>query len=364
MDAAAGASREIEVSTDRFDPVADTVAHALETPDLEQPYAALGVKDDEYARIREILGRRPTGAELAMYSVMWSEHCSYKSSKMHLKKFGELSQDTPRGPLLAGIGENAGVVDIGQGYAVTFKAESHNHPSFVEPYQGAATGVGGIVRDILAMGARPIGVMDSLRFGPLDEADTRRVLPGVVAGVGGYGNCLGLPNIGGEVQFHRTYLGNPLVNALCVGVLRHEDRVLQVPASALFIDTRKVAEETASDSGSPAAAAGQATGNGQPSGTDGAAGAAPKAQIRAGAQEGAQAGVQEGAQGSTAAAAQAGSLRYAVYRVENGRARLSPVKTGMRSATHVQVLDGLKEGDVVIVQPDDRVAEGVRIEGH
>lgn len=147
-------------------------------------------------------------------------------------------------------------------------------------------------------------------------------------------------------------------------VLRHEDRVLQVPASALFIDTRKVAEETASDSGSPAAAAGQATGNGQPSGTDGAAGAAPKAQIRAGAQEGAQAGMQEGAQGSTAAAAQAGSPRYAVYRVENGRARLSPVKTGMRSATHMQVLDGLKEGDVVIVQPDDRVAEGVRIEGH
>ncbi len=201
----------------------DTVEHAAQTPDLEQPYAALGVKDDEYASIREILGRRPTSAELAMYSVMWSEHCSYKSSKVHLKKFGELSQDTPRGPLLAGIGENAGVVDIGQGYAVTFKAESHNHPSYVEPYQGAATGVGGIVRDILAMGARPIGVMDSLRFGPLDEADTHRVLPGVVAGVGGYGNCLGLPNIGGEVQFHESYLGNPLVNALCVGVLRHED---------------------------------------------------------------------------------------------------------------------------------------------
>ena len=201
----------------------DTVAHALETPDLEQPYAALGVKDEEYDRIRKILGRRPTSAELAMYSVMWSEHCSYKSSKAHLRKFGELTQDTPRGPLLAGIGENAGVVDIGQGYAVTFKAESHNHPSFVEPYQGAATGVGGIVRDILAMGARPIGVMDSLRFGPLDAPDTHRVLPGVVAGVGGYGNCLGLPNIGGEVQFHTTYLGNPLVNALCVGVLRHED---------------------------------------------------------------------------------------------------------------------------------------------
>ncbi len=208
---------------DRLGFVADTVAHAMDTPELEQPYAALGVKDDEYARIREILGRRPTSAELAMYSVMWSEHCSYKSSKVHLKKFGELSQDTPRGPLLAGIGENAGVVDIGQGYAVTFKAESHNHPSFVEPYQGAATGVGGIVRDILAMGARPIGVMDSLRFGPLTEADTRRVLPGVVAGVGGYGNCLGLPNVGGEVQFHKSYLSNPLVNALCVGVLRHED---------------------------------------------------------------------------------------------------------------------------------------------
>ncbi|MDO5094557.1 MAG: phosphoribosylformylglycinamidine synthase subunit PurL [Propionibacteriaceae bacterium] len=203
--------------------MADTVAHAMNTPDQEQPYAALGVRDEEYARIREILGRRPTSAELAMYSVMWSEHCSYKSSKVHLKRFGELSQTTPRGPLLAGIGENAGVVDIGQGYAVTFKAESHNHPSFVEPYQGAATGVGGIVRDILAMGARPIGVMDSLRFGPLDEPDTRRMLPGVVAGVGGYGNCLGLPNIGGEVQFHKTYLGNPLVNALCVGVLRHED---------------------------------------------------------------------------------------------------------------------------------------------
>ena len=203
--------------------MADTVEHAIQTPELEQPYAALGVKDDEYARIREILGRRPTSAELAMYSVMWSEHCSYKSSKVHLKKFGALSQETPRGPLLAGIGENAGVVDIGQGYAVTFKAESHNHPSYVEPYQGAATGVGGIVRDILAMGARPIGVMDSLRFGPLDEADTRRVLPGVVAGVGGYGNCLGLPNIGGEVQFDQFYLGNPLVNALCVGVLRHED---------------------------------------------------------------------------------------------------------------------------------------------
>ncbi len=158
-----------------------------------------------------------------MYSVMWSEHCSYKSSKVHLRQFADLPPETPVGKLLAGIGENAGVVDIGQGYAVTFKIESHNHPSYVEPYQGAATGVGGIVRDILAMGARPIGVMDSLRFGPLDEPGTGQVLPGVVAGIGGYGNCLGLPNIGGEVAFDRTYLGNPLVNALCVGVLRRED---------------------------------------------------------------------------------------------------------------------------------------------
>ena len=203
--------------------MADTVENARNTPDVEQPWAELGLKEDEYQRIREILGRRPTGAELAMYSVMWSEHCSYKSSKVHLKRFGVLEQTTPRGPLLAGIGENAGVVDVGQGYAVTFKAESHNHPSYVEPYQGAATGVGGIVRDILAMGARPIGVMDSLRFGPLDAPDTARVMPGVVAGVGGYGNCLGLPNIGGEVCFDPSYYGNPLVNALCVGLLRHED---------------------------------------------------------------------------------------------------------------------------------------------
>jgi len=212
--------------------VADSVENASATPDQAQPWAELGLTEDEYTRIREILGRRPSSSELAMYSVMWSEHCSYKSSKLHLRRFGELSQDTPAGKLLAGIGENAGVVDIGQGYAVTFKIESHNHPSYVEPHQGAATGVGGIVRDILAMGARPVGVMDSLRFGPLAEPDTHRVLPGVVSGVGGYGNCLGLPNIGGEVVFDRSYLGNPLVNALCVGVLRHEDLHLAKAAGA------------------------------------------------------------------------------------------------------------------------------------
>src|SRR5687767_8867463 len=154
-----------------------------------------------------------------MYSVMWSEHCSYKSSKVHLKQFSEIPQETPVGKMLAGIGENAGVIDIGQGYAVTFKVESHNHPSYVEPYQGAATGVGGIVRDILAMGARPVAVMDSLRFGDADAPDTRRLVDGVVAGVGGYGNCLGLANVGGEITFDPTYAGNPLVNALCLGVL-------------------------------------------------------------------------------------------------------------------------------------------------
>jgi phosphoribosylformylglycinamidine synthase II len=208
-------------------PALDTVAVAGTDPQREQPWAALGLKADEYAQIREILGRRPTSSELAMYSVMWSEHCSYKSSKVHLKQFSELShqlaQEGRAGKLLAGIGENAGVIDVGQGYAVTFKVESHNHPSYVEPYQGAATGVGGIVRDILAMGARPVAVMDPLRFGPLDAPDTHRVLPGIVAGVGGYGNCLGLPNIGGEAVFDATYAGNPLVNALCIGVLRHED---------------------------------------------------------------------------------------------------------------------------------------------
>ena len=208
----------------------DTVAIAQITPDNLQPFAELGLKPDEYARIKEILGRRPTSSELAMYSVMWSEHCSYKSSKVHLKQFGDKAPKSDA--LLVGIGENAGVVDVGQGYAVTFKIESHNHPSFVEPYQGAATGVGGIVRDILTMGARPIAIMDPLRFGPADAADTRRVLPGIVAGVGGYGNCLGLPNIGGEVVFDETYIGNPLVNALCVGVMKHSDIKLAKAAGA------------------------------------------------------------------------------------------------------------------------------------
>ena len=201
----------------------DTVDRAAATPDQPQPFRELGLKDDEYQRIREILGRRPTDAELAMYSVMWSEHCSYKSSKVHLRYFGETTTEAMRASMLAGIGENAGVVDIGDGWAATFKVESHNHPSYIEPYQGAATGVGGIVRDIMAMGARPVAVMDQLRFGAADAPDTRRVVDGVVRGIGGYGNSLGLPNIGGETVFDASYAGNPLVNALCVGVLRKED---------------------------------------------------------------------------------------------------------------------------------------------
>jgi phosphoribosylformylglycinamidine synthase II len=199
----------------------DTVADASSSPKTAQPFAELGLKKDEYQSIREILGRRPTSSELAMYSVMWSEHCSYKSSKVHLRQFG--SKVPKNDSMLVGIGENAGVVDIGDGWAVTFKVESHNHPSYVEPYQGAATGIGGIVRDIISMGARPVAVMDPLRFGDPDHPDTRRVLTGIVSGIGGYGNCLGLPNIGGEIVFDPSYQGNPLVNALCVGTMKHED---------------------------------------------------------------------------------------------------------------------------------------------
>lgn len=204
-------------------PAPDTVANAAATPDKVQPFEALGLKADEYEAIKTLLGRRPTSGELAMYSVMWSEHCSYKSSKVHLRQFGQKVSDEMREHLMVGMGENAGVVDIGEGWAVTFKIESHNHPSYIEPFQGAATGVGGIVRDIISMGARPVAVMDALRFGAIDHADTARVVPGVASGISHYGNCLGLPNIGGETVFDAVYQANPLVNALAVGVLRHED---------------------------------------------------------------------------------------------------------------------------------------------
>ncbi|MFL4477438.1 phosphoribosylformylglycinamidine synthase subunit PurL [Paeniglutamicibacter sp. ORCA_105] len=201
----------------------DTVANAAATPETELPWAELGLKQNEFDEVVKVLGRRPTAAELAMYSVMWSEHCSYKSSKNHLRQFGDKVSEEMKKDMLVGIGENAGVTNLGDGWAVTFKIESHNSPTMIEPYQGAATGIGGIVRDIISMGARPVAVMDPLRFGAIDHPDTARVIHGAVAGIGGYGNSLGLPNIGGEMVFDSVYQGNPLVNALAVGVMRHED---------------------------------------------------------------------------------------------------------------------------------------------
>ena len=176
-----------------------------------------GLKPDEYDRIKTLLGREPNLTELGLFSVMWSEHCSYKSSRVHLKT---LPTAGPR--VLQGPGENAGAVDIGQGLAAVFKIESHNHPSFIEPYQGAATGVGGIIRDIFTMGARPIALLDALRFGPLREPRSRRILQGVVRGIGGYGNSIGIPTVGGEVMFDDTYSGNPLVNVFCLGIAKHD----------------------------------------------------------------------------------------------------------------------------------------------
>ncbi|HKY47070.1 MAG TPA: phosphoribosylformylglycinamidine synthase subunit PurL [Acidimicrobiia bacterium] len=181
----------------------------------------LGLTDEEYARILSTLGRDPRPAELAMYSVMWSEHCSYKSSRVHLRRF-----PTTAPWVVVGPGENAGVVDIGDGWLAALRIESHNHPSFVEPYQGAATGVGGILRDIFTMGARPIALWDSLRFGPLDQARNRYLFKGVVAGIAGYGNAVGVPTVGGEVGFAEHYSANPLVNVMCLGLLRPEQLVL------------------------------------------------------------------------------------------------------------------------------------------
>jgi phosphoribosylformylglycinamidine synthase len=176
-----------------------------------------GIKPDEYERIVALMGREPNLTELGLFSVMWSEHCSYKSSRVHLKT---LPTTGPR--VLQGPGENAGAVDIGDGLAAVFKIESHNHPSFIEPYQGAATGVGGIIRDIFTMGARPIALLDALRFGSIEEARTRRIVKGVVAGIGGYGNSIGIPTVGGEVMFDESYSGNPLVNVFCLGIAKHD----------------------------------------------------------------------------------------------------------------------------------------------
>src|ERR671918_477768 len=186
-----------------------------------------GLNDEEYQRIVKALGRQPSLTELGIFSVMWSEHCSYKSSRVHLRN---LPTTGPR--VLQGPGENAGAVDIGEGLAAVFKIESHNHPSFIEPYQGAATGVGGIIRDIFTMGARAIALLNSLRFGSLDAPGTRRLLEGVVAGIAGYGNSIGIPTVGGEIVFEPSYAGNPLVNVFCLGIAKASDIVRGVASGA------------------------------------------------------------------------------------------------------------------------------------
>jgi phosphoribosylformylglycinamidine synthase subunit PurL len=193
------------------------------TPELIKEH---GITPEEYEKIKASLGREPSLTELGIFSVMWSEHCSYKSSRVHLKRLPTRSKLVVQGP-----GENAGIIDIGDGWACAFKIESHNHPSFIEPFQGAATGVGGILRDIFTMGARPLAVMDSLRFGPItpdhtaDQATVHKnhsVLEGVVSGIASYGNCFGVPNLGGETKFEPCYSGNPLVNAFALGLVRRD----------------------------------------------------------------------------------------------------------------------------------------------
>jgi phosphoribosylformylglycinamidine synthase len=194
------------------------------TPDIVREH---GLSPGEYARIRELLGRDPNLVELGVFSVMWSEHCSYKSTRAHLRKLPTKGQVVIQGP-----GENAGVIDIGDGDVAVFKMESHNHPSFIEPYQGAATGVGGIMRDVFTMGARPIAMMNALRFGAPSHAKTRHLVDGVVRGIGGYGNCMGVPTVGGEVNFHPAYNGNILVNAMCVGLARADKIFLSAAKGA------------------------------------------------------------------------------------------------------------------------------------
>ncbi|OMF52410.1 phosphoribosylformylglycinamidine synthase II [Paenibacillus sp. FSL R5-0490] len=184
----------------------------------QKVYKEMGLSDDEFAMIEKIIGRLPNYTEIGLFSVMWSEHCSYKNSKPVLSKFPTTGEKVLQGP-----GEGAGIVDIGDGQAVVFKIESHNHPSAIEPYQGAATGVGGIIRDVFSMGARPVALLNSLRFGELDSPRVRYLFKEVVAGIAGYGNCIGIPTVGGEVQFDPSYEGNPLVNAMCVGLIDHKD---------------------------------------------------------------------------------------------------------------------------------------------
>src|ERR1700750_2492101 len=193
----------------------------MQTPVNESLARSFGLSAEEYDRVLAIMGRTPTLTELGIFSVMWSENCSYKSSRVWLKQL-----PTKQPWVIHGPGENAGVVDIGDGLAAIFKMESHNHPSFIEPYQGAATGVGGILRDVFTMGARPVANLNALRFGAADHPVTRRIVDGVVRGIGGYGNCVGVPTVGGEINFHPAYNGNPLVNAMTVGI---------APADRIFL---------------------------------------------------------------------------------------------------------------------------------
>jgi phosphoribosylformylglycinamidine synthase len=215
-----------------------------------------GLTADEYGRFRERLGRAPTLVELGIVSVMWSEHCSYKSSRVHLKRLPTTGDDVVQGP-----GENAGAVDIGDGLAAVFKIESHNHPSFIEPYQGAATGVGGILRDVFTMGARPIALLDSLRFGPIDEPRTRYLFERVVAGIAGYGNCVGVPTVGGEVGIQDLYRSNPLVNVFCLGLAR-KDRLFRGQAAGVGNPVVYVGAKTGRDGIHGATMASEAFGDG------------------------------------------------------------------------------------------------------
>ncbi|MBT3931682.1 MAG: phosphoribosylformylglycinamidine synthase II, partial [Rhodospirillaceae bacterium] len=206
-----------------------------------RPEDLMGLSDDEYDTILEILGRTPNFTELGIFSVMWSEHCSYKSSKFWLKT---LPTEGPQ--VIQGPGENAGVIDIGDGLAAIFKIESHNHPSFIEPYQGAATGVGGIMRDVFTMGARPIANMNALRFGSPDHPKTRHLVDGVIAGIGGYGNCMGVPTVGGEVNFDPAYNGNILVNAMTVGIAS-TDKIFYSAAAGVGLPVVYVGAKTGRD---------------------------------------------------------------------------------------------------------------------
>ncbi|MCA3270697.1 MAG: phosphoribosylformylglycinamidine synthase subunit PurL [Roseomonas sp.] len=219
-----------------------TAAAPLLPPERAAQLAAeFGLKPDEYARVLTILGRAPRLAELGVFSVMWSEHCSYKSSRVWLR---ELPTKAPW--VIQGPGENAGVIDIGEGLAVVFKMESHNHPSYIEPYNGAATGVGGILRDVFTMGARPIANLNALRFGAPDAPRMKRIIDGVVRGIGGYGNCVGVPTVGGEVNFHPRYDGNPLVNAMTVGIAR-ADRIFTAKATGIGNSVVYVGSKTGRD---------------------------------------------------------------------------------------------------------------------